>query len=312
MKNLKNLCMKTNNNIHKLPNKSINLSEKKNNLENTLSVSFYNSLNKMKILNLDESNSIKESNITKEFNQFNNTKESNEYNTIKESNTNKQNLKHKFCNIEVQTDISCMTLPQFSNSSELKFNNQEYNKDDKMRDIVIINDNKINNCNDNKIKNSNDNKIYNYQRYKNKITELDILAAENIVFLNNQINERKFIKPKDVKNNKKCRKSNRIRGKPLTYSDEYEKYNKSPHGKLYNFTYNDFIKDFNESKIIKKKNYIKINIKNPQIKIKNNIKKKPIRGGINKFHKFSHSLKGKGYSMKEIGKMYREKIEKKK
>ena len=33
---------------------------------------------------------------------------------------------------------------------------------------------------------------------------------------------------------------------------------------------------------------------------------------INKFHKFSHSLKGKGYSMQEIGKMYREKIEKKK
>ena len=34
--------------------------------------------------------------------------------------------------------------------------------------------------------------------------------------------------------------------------------------------------------------------------------KKPTRGGINKFHKFSHSLKGKGYSMQEIGKMYKE------
>ena len=197
-----------------------------------------------------------------------------------------------------------MTLPQFINSSELKVNNQEYNKDDKMRDIVIINDNKINKC--------NDNKIYNYQRYKNKITNLDILAAENIIFLNNQINKRKFIKPKDIKHNKECRKSNRIRGKPLTYSDEYEKYNKGPYGKLYNFTYNDFIKDFNESKIIKKKNCIKINIKNPQKKNKNNLMKKSIRGGINKFHKFSHSLKGKGYSMQEIGKMYRERNREKK
>ena len=243
MKNLKNLCMKTNNNIHKLPNKSINLSEKKNNIKNILPTLFYNSLNNMSILNLNESNIINESNITKE------------------SNTNKQNLKRKFCNIEVQTDITCMTLPQFINSLELKVNNKEYINDDKMEDVVIINDNKINNC--------NDNKIYNYQRYKNKITKLDILAAENIVFLNNQINKRKFIKPKDIKHNKECRKSNRIRGKPLTYSSEYEKYNKCPYGKLYNFTYNDFIKDFNESKIIKKKNCIKINIKNPQKKIKN-------------------------------------------
>ena len=40
--------------------------------------------------------------------------------------------------------------------------------------------------------------------------------------------------------------------------------------------------------------------------------KKPTRGGINKFHKFSHSLKGKGYSMQEIGKMYRERNREKK
>ena len=58
MKNLKNLCIETNNNIHKLPNKPINKLEKKKNIENILPTSFYNSLNNMSIFNLNESQKI--------------------------------------------------------------------------------------------------------------------------------------------------------------------------------------------------------------------------------------------------------------